>query len=349
MFKRKTVIVVGAGASSEVGLPAGDALKTSITAKLNFKFSLDQWKQPIQLSGDRQIAHILYHLPLAPKDGKLANFFEDAKKLRLILPQALSIDTVLDSHNDDDGIVTCGKLGIVSTIIEAERNSNLFHQVDNPDPFDFNRSEKTWFHNFFKILNEGIHQTNVDDIFKNLTFIIFNYDRCIEFYLSEAVANYYYKLTPDQVTKLMSSLRIFHPYGSIGSLNWRGTGTTKDISFGSESYDLTASSRMIKTYTERVDDGPELKEMRKSIQDAEKLIFLGFAFHEQNMNLLSTLASSVREVYGTAFKISNSDREVIKETIKKNLNSVDSAIVINLRQDLTCADLFQEYRLSLMQ
>lgn len=38
MFKKKTVFVVGAGASCEVGLPAGDKLKGIIGNKLNIRF-----------------------------------------------------------------------------------------------------------------------------------------------------------------------------------------------------------------------------------------------------------------------------------------------------------------------
>lgn len=347
MFRRKTVIVVGAGASSEVGLPTGAELKADVANKLSFEFELDQWRQSRMIKGDPYIANFLN--ALRANSVVKSDPFKAAKKLSVILPQGLSIDTVLDNHSDDETMTVCGKCGIFSSIIQSERKSSLFHSTDTTaSSFDFKRSEDSWFHFFFMLLTEGAHQTRVKDIFKNLTFIIFNYDRCIEYYLCEALLNYY-RLDSIEVTNIVKELKIFHPYGTIGKLNWRDSGTELDVSFGSENYNLLTADKTIKTFSERVDGNSGLVGIQKEIQEAETLIFLGFAFHEQNMQLLSTVASTVRNIYGTALNVSNSDTTVIKETIKNTLNPIDSSVKINLGQSWKCSDIFKEFRLSLMR
>jgi hypothetical protein len=55
MFKSKTLFVVGAGASCEVGLPTGEKLKGLIAQKVNIAFS-DGVKQR---SGDHEITEAL--------------------------------------------------------------------------------------------------------------------------------------------------------------------------------------------------------------------------------------------------------------------------------------------------
>ena len=56
MFKSDTVLVVGAGASCEAGLPSGDKLKEHIARLLNFKFD-NFGAGPLQ--GDSRIYHAL--------------------------------------------------------------------------------------------------------------------------------------------------------------------------------------------------------------------------------------------------------------------------------------------------
>lgn len=40
-------------------------------------------------------------------------------------------------------------------------------------------------------------------------------------------------------------------------------------------------------YTEELGERPDLVEMRKKLQSAKNIVFLGFGFHKQNMDLLA--------------------------------------------------------------
>ena len=41
----------------------------------------------------------------------------------------------------------------------------------------------TWLVKFMYMLGRGVPKENVREIFDNVSFIVFNYDRCVEFFL----------------------------------------------------------------------------------------------------------------------------------------------------------------------
>ena len=68
------------------------------------------------------------------------------------------------------------------------------------------------------------------DIFKHLTIVNFNYDRCVEHFLFHAMQAWSLK-DEREIAELMKGLNIYHPYGSVGDLPWQsGDG----IEFGGE-------------------------------------------------------------------------------------------------------------------
>lgn len=109
MLKKKTVLVVGAGASCEVGLPAGDKLKGIIPKKLNIRFenfSKLASGDPDIVEGCRSIA------------GR-----GDINPLRAAGVSTAGIDNYLHADAHDALIIEMGKLGIAASILEAERKS----------------------------------------------------------------------------------------------------------------------------------------------------------------------------------------------------------------------------------
>lgn len=56
--------------------------------------------------------------------------------------------------------------------------------------------------------------------FRRLTFIVFNYDRCLEHYLFHAFQNFY-QVGREVAADLVKGIRIFHPYRAAGFLPWQ--------------------------------------------------------------------------------------------------------------------------------
>ena len=221
MFQSKTLFVVGAGASKEARLPTGNQLTATIANKVDIQFG----EFTKQLRGSFEIAGAL---TLHVKDvdgqpGDVNDYFAACWHIRDAMPQASSIDDFID-HQGDDKIELCGKLAIVRSILEAEKNSLLFvNQREADQTLNFNGLENTWYKNFMQILTDGGRKDNINKLFEGMYFITFNYDRCIEHFLFHALQNYY-RIKPDEAADIMQGFKILHRYGMVGRMQWQGEG-----------------------------------------------------------------------------------------------------------------------------
>lgn len=348
MLNSKITFVVGAGASKEVGLPTGGELTATIAEMLDIKFS-DFDEQP---SGDRVIARALRE-HVRGEDGGGGDIYAYQQAgwfIRDAMPQVSSIDSFVEAHQDNERVKLCGKLAIVQSILVAERNSLLFFDDQNRNAkLDFERLNKTWYNNLFRMLVAGCTRDNWRTLFNNVSFIVFNYDRCVEHFLFNAVQNYY-DIEPGEAATLMRALRIVHPYGSVGTLPWQNDGNSFPFGSVSRPADLLSHAGEIKTYSERIEDVVAITNLHRLLIDAKKIVFLGFAFHDENMELMKSGAPNrLRHVFATARGISESDREVIREQISDVFDKKVNKIPTQLRQDLKCHQIFDEYSRTLSQ
>jgi hypothetical protein len=261
------------------------------------------------------------------------------------MPQAISIDNFIDAHSTNPGIVLCGKLGIAQAMIEAERISRLFIDDSPGKIFDFNHSKMTdtWYLALFQLLTENINKEDAHAVFENISFVVVNYDRCLEHYLYHALQNYY-SIGERDAQQIMAMLQISHPYGVVGSLPWQNASSVK---FGGARINVTLLhiATEIRTFTDRMGDDAALAAIRHQIQEAETIVFLGFAFHELNMELLSPGKSNATRYIGTALGISDADVQTIEADIRRMFRTPSALLRINNK--LTCRALFSEYWRSL--
>jgi len=141
-------------------------------------------------------------------------------------------------------------------------------------------------------------------------------------------------------------LAIYHPYGTVGHLEWQSQG---GISFGGDldADRLLRFANNIRTFTEGID--PTLGEsdtVRTVVAQARRLVFLGFAFHKLNIELLfqgPPFAEDARQcpVYATSKGLSKADVALIGEQICERANIRKESL--NLLNPLTCAELLREY------
>ena len=333
------MLVLGAGASAEVGLPIGAKLLTDIVKLIDIKF--DHWNQS---SGDGHILQALKHILPKTADVTLLNeHLHAAWQLCASAQQALSIDNVIDAL-EDEKVERMGKLGIVRAIHEAERQSNFFRAVDGRvDTLDLSKFKGTWYDSFTKLITENIRKSEVETLFDNIEIINFNYDRCIENYLPHSLANYY-GVPTQEIRTLMPKLTIHRPYGVAGKLPWQD-GDLPSVEFGGGRIDQTAdAAAQIRTFTEQVEEGEALGRIRAATSNAERTVFLGFAFHRQNVELIAAKAPSDAEILGTAFEVSKSDRDAISNELISGFEYDE--MLANQRvklADLKCGSFFQEF------
>ena len=220
MFRTRTTIVVGAGASVEVGLPTGEGLTTKIAESLNFHSGIP----PSRLSaGSDTILRAIKKsaADMQNREEVLERLFQAAKLIHGAMPLAPSIDNFINSHRDNKEVEICGKLAIVQAILEAERQSDLFLELDPPQTsLDVSSLGGTWFNAFVQLLTENCTFEEIPERLNNITFIVFNYDRCIEHYLYFALQAFY-GISGRDAAGAMSRMKVLHPYGSIGGLKWQ--------------------------------------------------------------------------------------------------------------------------------
>jgi hypothetical protein len=348
MSNKKTLYIVGAGASKEAGLPTGYELKEKIASLLNIIFE-DGYTQT---GGDRLICEaIRIHVKQSEiQKNNINPYLHAAWSIRDAMPQAISIDNFIDTHNDDKKIELCGKLAIVRSILDAEKNSKLYINPSNIyNHLNFRDIEDTWYANFMKLLTENCTKDNLAKRLESIALIVFNYDRCIEHFIYNSLQNYY-GFEPNEAGNLVNGMKIYHPYGVVGSLPWQGG---QSVAFGIEirPLKLLDLANQIKTFSEGTDpQSSEILAIRKNITNTNRVVFLGFAYHKLNMKLLMPngpllQSSNARFCFGTAKGISNSDCEIIKCEI--NSNYKHSMNACEIRNELDCCHLFEEYWRSL--
>jgi hypothetical protein len=336
MFKRKTLFILGAGSSFEAGFPLGKGMATVIGDKMDIRFG-DFGNKPIG-SGDFELFSQVMHT----RRPEAETYRQAAILIRDGIGFSQSIDDFLDQHRSNPYVNLYGKAAIVKTILEAERASKLyFNPYEGKEIFDVSAIANTWFAKFMYMLGRGVPKENVREILDNVAFIVFNYDRCVELFLVHALKNLY-QIHEDEAKGIVADLHIMHPYGAV----------PVDIAFGNTSANYFKIAESIKTYTEQSGAADVITQIATEIQRAQCVVFLGFAYHSQNMSLLRPAEPiNTRRVFGTAFGMSDSDVDIVAHDIaaffNTNLNSRQRSSIIRLENKMKCADLFDNYARSL--
>jgi hypothetical protein len=333
----KTVFVVGAGASREFDLPLGTDLKKQISDVLKYRIEHGQI---------RQIDETIYHAYLATTNNNDINpYLKAARKVSNALPLSISIDNFLDAHSLDKDVELCGKLAIAKCILAAEQKSTIYVGEQRGHGINFSEVKDNWLNSFFKLVTGNCRIDNLKDRFSKIVFVVFNYDRCIEHYLYHALQTYY-AIDKEKASELVSAIEIYHPYGTVGKLRWQDPALGNAYGDEVTPRDLIRIASGLKTFTEGVDSA-EIANLRRDMLLAQKIVFLGFAYHKQNLELLFDAPKSVPQraigIYGTTLGVSPSDVQLIES----ELNGFRGGTARFAPSNSTCVDLFSDYWRSL--
>jgi hypothetical protein len=326
----KTVFVIGAGASNEVDMPLGSDLISIIS-------TLFHTNDRFLINYSPDIPYLFehcYNVLSKQKEDIVNEYRKAAYQIGVGLPYDISIDNFLYKHRNNKYIVACGKLAIAFSILKAEGKSKLY-------PVDGEIKEanlhNTWYLPCYQKITEGCVIENLPKRLEDISFIIFNYDRCFEHFMQCALVSNY-AISKEDASSIVEKMNIFHPYGKIDKVSFGYT----DI-HGS---DLLALSENIKTFTETIDkDNEEYKNMLEICKSASRMIYLGFDFHEQNMKLLFPARvekSSYTIHMATCYNKSEHDVNFIKQRYESIIQMSRFNLV-----DRKCYEFFQFFNNSL--
>lgn len=174
-----------------------------------------------------------------------------------------SIDAFLETYKDRE--LQIGKRLIVANVAIRENEDLLY-----PNQGD-------WLMTLFDIMGRGSNAACFPD--NRLSIVTFNYDRSYEMALTMHL-RYKYQMEINEALALVNSMPIYHVYGSLGKLTYHADGRGKV--YDGKWWGLNRNVDNIQLVHDELEESTSLKEARRSIQDAERVIFLGFGFHEKN-------------------------------------------------------------------
>jgi hypothetical protein len=279
MLKHRTVFILGAGASKDYGYPSGPEL-------------LQLVREDCLSVQNRHFNHLPGGVQADPRRyGALRELIDNCN--------FRSIDALLAAYPD---FIDIGKLLIALRLLPCER----------PDlPFQLNMRSANWM----LYLVERLQGENISDCEENdVTFITFNYDRCLEYFLERQLRTTYPRASDESIQLVLDRFRIIHVHGHLGAL--------RDLPHGS--FDLRIgpvaaleAANQITIIHEANPKSPEFEAAWGAIEAAERVGFLGFGFHSTNIVRLrlATLIGS-KLIYGSAKDMTEPELIHIRSTAR---------------------------------
>ncbi|MGO6685661.1 hypothetical protein [Rhizobium leguminosarum] len=355
MFANDTVFIIGAGASAEFGMPVGSKLTEQIKQNCKFRFeygNLQEGAMPIF-----DYYRNTYDLRDPTKAQEVQARFDLMAQIRRSIDMAESIDEYIFRYSDNPLVAEVGKLHIAYAIAKAERECLLGEtQQFSSNNITFDNLNKTWIYTFAKALMNGVKATEIETIGNNITIICFNYDRCIEHYLEHAICQAYMGVSLERARKIVSKMDIIHPYGDLGPLD--------EVPFGQQDRLWDMSQNLI-TWSETKRNVQIAADIDYAIRNAQTLVFMGFAFAKQNMDLLQVKRDEKevfnrtgayefdKEVYATAYNYKPQVHKKLKTNIIKLWTDVwhdERLDAMRIEDEKTeCADFIWTNRMNLVE
>lgn len=277
MINRRTVLILGAGASAPYGFPTGLQLKKEILQRDPEQII----KAAFEREGTPSYSPLWRYV--IDKYGKrtFVKFFRSLK-----MSGKYSVDAFLEHRRE---FVDIGKALMAIELIKYENKDALYPENGNWYQFIYNKLNASY---------EEFHKNNI-------AVITFNYDRSFEYCLQTYIQNDYDK-TASEAAEALSSVPIIHLHGLLGDLS-ENDGVGARVYSGITTPDTidTCVDKIKIIFEEISEDDDEFNKARDLISEAEIVWFLGFGYDERNLIRLKIPQSLKRpqQVLGTTYNL----------------------------------------------
>jgi len=268
-----TVLIVGAGASTELYVPCGKALLRELISRLctspNYDRKGELKKGEGKYRNDLVNQLLKHYLKKRTEETKfiysINSFKEDLEKY-IQNNVGSSIDAFLSCHNKKF-YQEIGMFILAYHFIGYEAHSSR----------ESGYCKENWLRVFIESHLRRILQERQTDV--GLKIITFNYERLIEHHVYKFLTNSM-KLPDDEAERIIiQELEIVHIYGKIGGLPWQ-TNVTETMEFGARNDDeqfLQWAKEGIKLIGWRLNEKTE-KMIQKIIDNGDNFFLLGFVW-----------------------------------------------------------------------
>lgn len=288
MITKKTVLVLGAGASQPYGYPTGNGL-------------MDQVK-------NYNVEEILKNRDRGPIWGYIIEKFSEKQCLEfyrtITRSGKYSVDAFLEHRYE---FVDLGKAIMSYILISFEREDSLFN------------AEKNWYKYFYNKLNAKFDELTMN----NVSVITFNYDRSLEYYLLTAIKNDYGK-TEEEAAEVLKSIPIIHLYGNLGDLPSlsKQKENAREYSQKQTPNIIEICIKNIKIIHEGVEGDPQFSQAHELLSEAEVVCFLGFGYDKTNLERLKVgeiFSKGNKRIYGSSYGFTPNECMHISNRVKGNI------------------------------
>jgi len=252
MISKKTVLVLGAGASCDYGYPTTGKLWENVCNGFTFN-DLKKY-----LRNDTKA----YSL-----DAKLKEFIK-----RLSASPLRSVDAFL-AHNPE--YIELGKIAIAHALMEYEKHPSEYSNLSN----DFR--SKSWYHYLYNEYDAPI------DVIKNnqLSIVTFNYDKSLEYFLWNSLESIF---GANKCEEIIQEIKIVHVYGKLGYTFWENKERQYYVK-GCTPKEIYEACNNINIMPEKREASKEFEMAHNLISNAKQIFFLGFGYDNLNLERLKMI------------------------------------------------------------
>lgn len=179
--------------------------------------------------------------------------------------------------------------------------------------------------NWYRLLRDRIRAEVLDNQFSPV-IVTFNYDLSLDKFLYDFLSSTFPRFA--KLKTLEEAIRIFHVHGRLGHLDYEDSlcrSYGKSISL----IDLQKASQGIRVVSELDNDfGRDMVFAQKAIDDAERVIFLGFGYDDLNLERLRISSWKIGKFFGTALDLNRERREKLLQKTQKKITLAKSDVEI---------------------
>ncbi len=306
MFKEKTVLILGAGASRHYGYPTGEQLILKV-CKLAEKWRKEiksimhphEHSIPVSLNMHNDLFPLL-NFPnnychdsqlVLPKQKILLEKLETlASKLKSLDP--INIDTFLRDHPQLQEI---GKILIASVLLDCEEHSIKIPHIDHQRKLEMT-TDADKRDNWYRFLIHALASAgSKEELLKiatdrKLIIITFNYDVSLEYHLYKALSEI--EAIGEQTAKqFMKELKIIHVYGELRKIDWVANEPLKDYVVVDSNIELAMQcAKGIETIDrdkqQKLADTEDIVTAKSAVANANPIVILGYGFDDANNEII---------------------------------------------------------------
>ncbi len=253
MIRTPTAFVLGAGSMADYGFPIGWELVRDV---------IEGFAPNVEL---RQL--LLKHSDF--KEDELNSFVG-----ALHGSAQNSVDAFLEERKEflEIGIATMSMV-----LIRRENKAVLYKQRDP-------------YQNWLRNLLMHLRGTAFEEFSSNMvSFITFNYDRSLEYFLCRSVAETFGK-AEEESGKIISKIPIIHLHGQLGYLPWQGQKDIRPYDTTVDRSALLACVSDVKVVNRNTNiNSAEFEAAKKLLAEAVRIYFMGVGFNNENLSRLGVM------------------------------------------------------------